>query len=570
MALLRPRLSLGLASCPAVGSSSRTLGRGIRTGSPPRRPSDPDDEEGPVIELGGPPPPPPSETPRAYSYTNGYSGRSEKNYDAPRYDAPRYDTTHNPPRYDTPAYPSHNPTYPSHNPAYPPHSASYEPLKAEREPPQLERDSEVTAPSDVRVKVEGAPRTEDKPTEAPILLSADAPPLNVPRIAAPQPDSAPEPPQPSDSTSSASEATPAKEEWERKYEELQAAYAKKMDGLRAAMDERRKKLALQTGETLALVSQKVNEVTGYREVERLKQSVKDREQQIKEGRTTVREAKKAYEDAVATLSSTQQSVNALLERKHSWSDQDVATFTKLVRSDHASRAAVASTNDALKTAELDVDKAFTGLMQSILERYHEEQVWSDKIRSVSTWAQVAALVANLIVFMSAIAFIEPWKRRRLVQGLEERVSGMMGRVEGEIQGLADKVGELDTKIAAAAVVAATTMPAGVADMIGGEVVGEGEAALVADSEAQAQAVAALVNGLLADALSSEEAVESPLEDISDDESYSARAMQWTTAQLGHIAAPSPERDLAAAGLLGAVAGATVIGVCSLIAGLLRS
>ncbi|BEI85098.1 hypothetical protein CcaverHIS002_0504990 [Cutaneotrichosporon cavernicola] len=436
-----------------------------------------------------------------------------------------------------------------HNPAYPPHSASYEPPKVERDPPQLERDSEVTAPSDVRVKVEGAPRTEDKPTEAPILLSADAPPLNVPRIAAPPPDSPPEPPQFSDSTSSASEATPAKEEWERKYEELQAAYAKKMDELRAVMDERRKKLAIKTGETLALVSQKVNEVTGYREVERLKQSVKDREQQIKEGRTTVREAKKAYEDAVATLSSTQQSVNALLERKHSWSDQDVATFTKLVRSDHASRAAVASTNDALKNAELDVDKAFTGLMQSILERYHEEQVWSDKIRSVSTWAQVAALVANLIVFMSAIAFIEPWKRRRLVQGLEERVSGMMGRVEGEIQGLADKVGELDTKIAAAAVVAATTMPAGVADVIGGEVVGEGEAALVGDSEAQAQAVAALVNSLLADALSSEEAVESPLQVISDGDSYSARAIQWTTAQLGHIAAPSPERDLAAAGLL---------------------
>ncbi|KLT45284.1 hypothetical protein CC85DRAFT_240954 [Cutaneotrichosporon oleaginosum] len=348
-----------------------------------------------------------------------------------------------------------------------------------------------------------------------------------------------------------------------------------MAELRAAMDERMKKLAVQTGETLALVSQKVNEVTGYREVERLKQSVKDRaEQEIKEGRESVREAKRAYEEAVATLSSTQQSVNALLERKHSWSDQDVATFTKLVRSDHASRAAVASTNDALKNAELAVDKAFTGLMQSILERYHEEQVWSDKIRSVSTWAQVAALVANLIVFMSAIAFIEPWKRRRLVQGLEERVSGMMGRVEGEIQGLAEKVGELDSKIAAAAVAAVTATPfEPVVDVrAGGEAVGEGEAALAGESAQQAEAVAALVNSLLADALEGDVplAPSSPLEQVAEGESYPARALQWTAAQLSHVAAPSAERDLAAAGLLGAVAGVAVLGMCSLVAGLLRS
>jgi sensitive to high expression protein 9 len=299
------------------------------------------------------------------------------------------------------------------------------------------------------------------------------------------------------------------------------------------------------------------------------------EQEIKEGRETVRDAKKAYEDAVATLSSTQQSVNALLERKHSWTDQDVANFTKLVRSDHASRSAVTTTNEALKNAELAVDKAFTGLMQSILERYHEEQVWSDKIRSVSTWAQVAALVANLIVFMSAIAFIEPWKRRRLVQGLEERVSGMMGRVEGEIQGLAEKVGELDNKIAAAAVAAATATPApppAVVDVrAGGDVVGEGEAAMAGDSAQQAEAVAALVNSLLADALEGDVALgPSPLEQVAEGESYHARALQWTAAQLGHVAAPSPERDLAAAGLLGAAAGVAVIGVCSLVAGLLRS
>jgi sensitive to high expression protein 9 len=78
-------------------------------------------------------------------------------------------------------------------------------------------------------------------------------------------------------------------------------------------------------------------------------------------------------------------------------------------------------------------------MQAILQRYHEEQVWSDKIRNVSTYAGLAGLLVNLVVFVGAIAFVEPWKRKRLVERLEERIEEMMGRVEGSIGHLGDKV-----------------------------------------------------------------------------------------------------------------------------------
>lgn len=265
-----------------------------------------------------------------------------------------------------------------------------------------------------------------------------------------------------------------------------------------------------------------------------------------------------------------------------------------MRSDHASRAAVASTNEALKDSELKVDKAFTGLMQSILERYHEEQVWSDKIRSVSTWAQVAALVANLIVFVGAIAFIEPWKRRRLVQGLEERVSGMMGRVEDQISTLSERVGDLDSKMGVAAMTAA---PAAVAAAVPADA--ESPAPVPdADVEAGAQsapptdaenaAMAQLVGSLLSDALSdidpdlgapspsptpiSTFTSTSPLEQVASEhaDTYTARTLHWASAQLGHVAAPSPERDLAAASIVGAAAGAAAIGLVKLAASLLSS
>jgi sensitive to high expression protein 9 len=156
-------------------------------------------------------------------------------------------------------------------------------------------------------------------------------------------------------------------------------------------------------------------------------------------REDAKSAKEEYERAVTKRATSQSDVNSLLERKHVWSDEDVSRFTQLVRSDHSSNQAVTTTAVALKETELATDKAFSDLMQAILQRYHEEQVWSDKIRNVSTYAGLAGLLVNLVVFVGAIAFVEPWKRKRLVERLEDRIEVMMGKVEGQIGGLGEKV-----------------------------------------------------------------------------------------------------------------------------------
>lgn len=150
-------------------------------------------------------------------------------------------------------------------------------------------------------------------------------------------------------------------------------------------------------------------------------------------RETASSAKAEYDRAVSERSAMQRDIQLLLERKDTWDDGDVLRFTKLVRSGHAANLAVSSSKSALQTAEAEVEKAFDSLMKGILERYHEEQVWSDKIRSVSTYGSLAVLVVNLVVFLGAIAVVEPWKRRRLVRGLEERVKGLMEDVEGGVR-----------------------------------------------------------------------------------------------------------------------------------------
>jgi sensitive to high expression protein 9 len=166
------------------------------------------------------------------------------------------------------------------------------------------------------------------------------------------------------------------------------------------------------------------------------------EKQMQTLREVVRSAKAAYDEAVSIRAVSQSSVNSLLERKHAWTDSDVSRFATLVRADHTSNLAVANSSAALAEAELAADKAFSELMQAILRRYHEEQVWSDKIRSVSTYANLVGLVINLVVFLGAVAVVEPWKRRKLVQKLEKRTGGMMERVEKEIGGLKGQIAVL--------------------------------------------------------------------------------------------------------------------------------
>jgi sensitive to high expression protein 9, mitochondrial len=183
----------------------------------------------------------------------------------------------------------------------------------------------------------------------------------------------------------------------------------------------------------------VNRVSGYNEIEELKRQVVSQgmssssfspaprglltciEARISASRKAARDAKAAYEGAVQERSDSQREVNSLLERKSMWTDTDVSRFAALLRQERALEQEEAQAKTAVAQMEDEVEREFSALMRAILARYHEEQVWSDKIRSVSTYGQLAVLGVNVIVFVLAILLVEPWKRRRLTQAFERKV-----------------------------------------------------------------------------------------------------------------------------------------------------
>lgn len=138
-------------------------------------------------------------------------------------------------------------------------------------------------------------------------------------------------------------------------------------------------------------------------------------------RQAARDAKAAYEAAVSRRSNSQREVNDLLQRKTTWTDADLSRFTSLVREEHLCEQEETRAKEQVELAEVAVDAEFNELVRIILNRYHEEQVWSDKIRSTSTYGSLVVLGVNVFVFIIAIIFVEPWRRRRLADTFERRV-----------------------------------------------------------------------------------------------------------------------------------------------------
>ena len=111
-------------------------------------------------------------------------------------------------------------------------------------------------------------------------------------------------------------------------------------------------------------------------------------------------------------------------RKLDWTDADVTRFPGVLWEDHLHEQAEAEVKTQVALTEAEVDAGFNKLMCTILNHYHEEQVWSvwsNKIRSASTYGSLVALGVNVAVFFLAIVVVEPWKRRRLVQTFEKRI-----------------------------------------------------------------------------------------------------------------------------------------------------
>ena len=141
----------------------------------------------------------------------------------------------------------------------------------------------------------------------------------------------------------------------------------------------------------------------------------------------------------------------------------------LIRSEHSNELAVQAAKESLKEAERALEEARSKLEKRERAQYHEEQVWSDTIRRNSTWVTIGLMGVNILILLSSVIMIEPWRRKNMVKEmrtvLDQHIAQQrLGATDTEASknalnvGSVGSVGEIDNESAASSVPNEVAMP----------------------------------------------------------------------------------------------------------------
>ncbi|PWN23830.1 hypothetical protein BCV69DRAFT_296142 [Microstroma glucosiphilum] len=236
---------------------------------------------------------------------------------------------------------------------------------------------------------------------------------------------------------------------------LKNAFAPHWQRLSSSIASHRTTLAPKLRSELTRLGDKWNIYSGYDQIESAKKRVIDSEQRLEALRTAQNEAKSRYVQAVTRRSTSQKTINDLLSRKASWSDEDLIKYTSLLRAEHGEAREEEVAREEFDAAEREVGKAWDEVVKRTLERYHDEQIWSDRVRNVSSYTQLAVVGLNVFIFALAILLVEPYKRRKLAETFESRLikgeeqgrlalEGVIHRFDKSVQGLSEELQEIKT------------------------------------------------------------------------------------------------------------------------------
>ena len=168
-----------------------------------------------------------------------------------------------------------------------------------------------------------------------------------------------------------------------------------------------------------MMSEKINTITGYDECEKLRKRVELKDAEYIALQSDASKIKQIYEQSIQTRSKCQREINSLLQRKHLWNEDEVTKFTLLYRDEMKMEQDEALNRQKHKEAEQSLERAHNELVNSLRERYQHEQLWSDKIRQMSTIGTFSLMLVNILLFVLVQTVTEPRKREALKKDFEK-------------------------------------------------------------------------------------------------------------------------------------------------------
>eukprot|EP00526_Cylindrotheca_closterium_P014299 CAMPEP_0113649508 /NCGR_PEP_ID=MMETSP0017_2-20120614/26304_1 /TAXON_ID=2856 /ORGANISM="Cylindrotheca closterium" /LENGTH=348 /DNA_ID=CAMNT_0000561881 /DNA_START=175 /DNA_END=1217 /DNA_ORIENTATION=+ /assembly_acc=CAM_ASM_000147 len=167
------------------------------------------------------------------------------------------------------------------------------------------------------------------------------------------------------------------------------------------------------------------EESGMREIYQLKEKVDKssvefdaKQRQVAEARSELSAALKAWEES-------QGQHTQLLQTRDKWTPDQAQEFASLVQAEVTVRNNLEAAKKNLTKQESQQASAQIEYMNDLRKRYHEEQIWQDKWRVLSTFGTWGLIVLNSIVFLGSQYMTRLRETRRLkdIQSmLEESLS----------------------------------------------------------------------------------------------------------------------------------------------------
>jgi len=128
--------------------------------------------------------------------------------------------------------------------------------------------------------------------------------------------------------------------------------------------------------------------------------------------------KKMYTSKMGEQTKTQTMITELLQTKASWGIKELQSYTQLYADLHNMTTNIQEAQRELQSVEEELEDAHQALIDAIRDRYHEEQIWSDQIRGMSTMVTIALIAFNAIIFATIHIVIEPRKRKKLLKNIQ--------------------------------------------------------------------------------------------------------------------------------------------------------
>lgn len=179
------------------------------------------------------------------------------------------------------------------------------------------------------------------------------------------------------------------------------------------------------------------EESGTREILQLKEQVQESSAKFDETQRNVTQARGDLDQALKAWEDSQRQHTRLLQVRDSWTNEQAQEFAGLVQKEIEVRNNLEEAKQMLVKRETELSKSQLAYMDQLRRRYHEEQIWQDKWRVLSTFGTWGLIVLNSAVFLIS-QYVNRQRETQRLRDMQELLKQTLSTNTSTLQAIQDR------------------------------------------------------------------------------------------------------------------------------------